>query len=122
MMQNCTSNKILIIDDHVLACKVASRFLEGMGYDVRFAHSGCEGLEAASENYLMILLDLNLPDIQGLELAQKLRDKAHLKDTRIIAVTGDVQHSLDYYTLYGINGILPKPFTSQQISELFSAN
>lgn len=118
-MQNCTSNKILIIDDHVLACKVASRFLEGMGYDVRFAHSGYEGLEAANEKYLMILLDLNLPDIQGLELAQRLRDKDHLKDTRIIAVTGDVQDSLDYYTLYGINGILPKPFTSQQISELF---
>lgn len=112
----------MIIDDHILACKVASRFLEGMGYNVRLAHNGWEGLEASSENYFMILLDLNLPDIQGLELAKKLRDKNHLKDTKIIAVTGDVQHNLDYYTLYGIDDILPKPFTSQQISELFSKN
>jgi len=118
-MQNYASNKILIIDDHPLACKVASRVLESIGYSVTFVHSGREALEAARENYLMILLDLNLPDIQGLELAQKLRDKIHLKDTKIIAITGHVQHSLDYYTLYGIDGILPKPFTSQQISQLF---
>jgi len=121
-MTNCEKNKILIIDDHALGCKVAARLLEGMGWNVRTAYNGCDALKAAGEDYCMILLDLNLPDIQGIELAQKLRNKNHLKETKIIAVTGDVKHSLDYYALYGIDGILSKPFTAKQISQLVISN
>ncbi|AVP88128.1 Putative response regulator receiver protein [Candidatus Phycorickettsia trachydisci] len=122
MMTNCENNKILIIDDHPLGCKVAARLLENMGWNVKTAYNGYDGLKAAQEDYCMILLDLNLPDIQGLELAQKLRDKNHLKETKIIAVTGDVKHGLDYYALYGIDAILSKPFTAKQISQLVISN
>jgi CheY-like chemotaxis protein len=109
---------ILIIDDYELTCKIISMIFSKMGFAVESAYTGNEGLEAvAQNNYSLILLDLNLPDVDGLEIAQKIKQHKKPSDTKIVAFTGrDVDQKS--YRRYGIDGVLTKPFTNQQIIEL----
>jgi len=111
---------VLIIDDYELTCKIISMILSKMGFSVEAAYTGNDGLEAAAQNhYSLILLDLNLPDIDGLEIAQKIKLHKKTLDAKIVAFTGrDVDQK--NYRCYGIDGILTKPFTNQQIVELVS--
>jgi DNA-binding response OmpR family regulator len=109
---------VLIIDDYELTCKIISMILSKMGFYVEAAYTGSDGLKAASQNnYSLILLDLNLPDIDGLEIAQKIKSYTKALDAKIVAFTGrDVDQS--HYKRYGIDGVLTKPFTNRQIVEL----
>ncbi len=112
---------ILIIDDYEMTRNIVEMFLVREGHEVDVTGTAKDGLEMAIQNhYSIILLDLNLPDESGLELAKQLRQHDALKNTKIIIFTGYDHHDINYYRQYGIDGLLIKPITPEKIIELIN--
>jgi PAS domain S-box-containing protein len=81
--------RILVVDDNVDAAQSLGLMLRHGGHDVQVTHDGLAGLEAARGNPPdVILLDINMPGIDGLGVAQRLRLDPRFKPVRIVAVTG----------------------------------
>jgi two-component system, NtrC family, response regulator AtoC len=78
---------ILIIEDEIILAKNLTRFLEREGFEAKAVHNGEDGL-ALLDNYRpdAILLDYNLPGMNGLQVLQKIRERDH--QVKIIMVTG----------------------------------
>lgn len=81
--------KILIVDDDKSIVEVLSHRLSTQGFEPLAAHSGADGLQRAREDHpSLILLDLRLPDTDGLSVCQELVDSTDTWDIPIIIVTG----------------------------------
>jgi CheY-like chemotaxis protein len=81
--------KILIVDDDQSIVDVLSHRLSTQGFEPLVAHSGADGLQRAREDHPdLILLDLRLPDIDGLAICHELVDSADTWDIPVIIVTG----------------------------------
>jgi two-component system, cell cycle response regulator DivK len=96
------THKILYVEDNVDNMILVRRALEARGYEFIWAQNGTSGVELAETNMPdVILLDINLPDIDGYEVARRLRNsgKSSLVYVPIIAVTanalrGDAEKAL----------------------------
>ena len=108
------SNTILIIDDEVQIRRLLEISLSAHDYSTFFASNGKEGLiAAATHNPSLIILDLGLPDIDGLELLLKLREWFS-KPIIVLSVRNseeDIVNALDR----GANDYLTKPFRSGEL-------
>src|SRR5262245_28448409 len=83
---------ILCIEDHPDNMMLIRRLFQSVSYNLIEARTGLEGLSIAeSQDVDLILLDINLPDIDGYEIARRVRssEKTTLVHTPIIAVTGN---------------------------------
>jgi two-component system cell cycle response regulator DivK len=79
---------ILLVEDHQEIWDFLSRRLKRRGYEVVIAQDGQEGLDKArSDNPDLMLLDMNLPVMDGWTVAQTLKADAATKEIRIIALT-----------------------------------
>jgi CheY-like chemotaxis protein len=95
-------NNVLYIEDNPDNMMLVKRALEARGYRLLQAPNGLKGVEVAeNQDVDLILLDINLPDIDGYEVAHRLRNsnKAALQRTPIIAITanalkGDAEKAL----------------------------
>lgn len=82
------SANVLVVDDNALARDVAKRYLESAGHRPAFATSGREAAtKLAFGKFGAVLLDYNLPDIDGLEVLRHMRERGDT--TPVIAVTGE---------------------------------
>lgn len=80
---------ILIVDDHRDSSLALHKLLEHVGNDVRSAADGTEALRIAEAfRPDVILLDIGLPDIDGYEVAARIRQQPWSRSTTLIAVTG----------------------------------
>lgn len=102
---------ILYIEDDPLNRILIHRVLNAEGYDVTFAENATEALNHLSnKDYNLILMDINLPDIDGYSLTTRLRENPKYKNTPIVALTanvmkGDRERSLES----GCDGYIQKP-------------
>ena len=67
--------KILIVDDEPDIVSMLASFFTGNGYQALTAHSGMESLRRVEQNPDIILLDINMPDMDGLEVCELIRDR-----------------------------------------------
>jgi len=110
--------RVLILDDNVDAAKTLGHLLTLMGHDIVLAHTGLDAVSIAKEFHPQIaLLDIGLPDIDGHEVARRIR-QANL-DTLLVAVTGwgaeaDRENSLKA----GFDVHLTKPVSLTEINAL----
>jgi CheY-like chemotaxis protein len=82
------SEKILVVDDSKLVTDIVKMRLEMYGYEVRLAHSGEQALTAIAEEVPdLMVLDVQMPGIDGYEVCRRLRDNPLLDDLRIIMLT-----------------------------------
>lgn len=112
--------RILIIDDNVDSATGLSLCLESLGYELRSAHTGKEGV-AAARIYMpdVILLDIGLPDIDGCEVARRLREDRTMDDTRVVAMTGySGEADRDRAQRAGFDHYLVKPVELPKLLEL----
>lgn len=87
--------KVLIVDDSETVRTQVGRALADAGFDVVEAGDGMEGLERAQEGeFALILLDINMPRMNGLELLDRLREQAGTKDVPVLVLTTEVQESM----------------------------
>ncbi|MCI0556215.1 MAG: response regulator [Anaerolineae bacterium] len=113
------NNNILYIEDNPDNMRLVQRALESRGYRLLQARNGLDGVRVAeTEQVDLILLDINLPDIDGYEVARRLRasDKRVLSSTPIIAVTanalkGDAERALDA----GCDVYMSKPINIREL-------
>lgn len=113
------THNILYIEDNEDNMTLVQRVLEARGYRLLKAMRGMDGVAIAeSEHVDLILLDINLPDIDGHEVARRLRSSAKRELTRIpiIAVTanalkGDAQKALDA----GCDVYMSKPINIREL-------
>jgi CheY-like chemotaxis protein len=105
---------ILLVEDNATNRMIASRILEGLGATVRSAEDGERGVEAArGERFDLILMDIQMPGIDGLEATRQIRalpgDSAR---TPIIALTANVMsHQRESYRAAGVDGVVGKPIS-----------
>ncbi|MBN1977116.1 MAG: response regulator [Anaerolineae bacterium] len=113
------SGKILYIEDNIGNRMLVRRILEAEGYSVTEAPDGPAGLDlAAQEQFDLILLDINLPEIDGYDLARRMRSMANLDDVPILAVTANVMQGDKERTLEaGCDGFIPKPIDVDKLPE-----
>lgn len=112
-------HNILYIEDNPDNMILVQRALEARGYHLLKAAKGLEGVtKAESEQVDLILLDINLPDIDGYEVARRLRSspKKELASVPIIAVTanalrGDAERALDA----GCDVYMSKPINIREL-------
>ncbi|MBD5311740.1 MAG: response regulator transcription factor [Muribaculaceae bacterium] len=109
------SVKILLVDDDLKNSMLLKRFIEAEGYDVTYANNGRIGLELYREIHPnLILLDINMPEIDGFELARIIRQT----DKRVIIFfltdRTDKVDRLHGFSLKG-NDYIPKPFYPEEL-------
>jgi PAS domain S-box-containing protein len=81
--------RVLVMDDNVDVADCLARLLRLMGSEVRTAHDGLEGVEAAAAYRPdMILLDIGMPRLNGYDACRRIREQPWGKGIRIVAVTG----------------------------------
>lgn len=88
------SRHILFVEDDRAISEMYSRILIKNGYEVDFAYDGAEGLQkATSKHYDLVLLDIMMPEMTGLEVLAKLRgeDGSGAPDTKIVMLTNFAQ-------------------------------
>jgi len=111
--------RILYVEDNFDNRLLVRRVLEVEGFSVAEAMDGPSGLEKAKESPPdLILLDINLPDIDGYELAGRFRQLPSLKGVPIIAVTANVMKGdRERVLAAGCDGYIPKPIDVDKLPE-----
>jgi two-component system, cell cycle response regulator DivK len=113
------THNILYIEDNPDNMMLVQRALESRGYHLLKAMKGMDGVVTAEKEEVdLILLDINLPDIDGYEVARRLRasEKRQLKSVPIIAVTanalkGDAEKALEA----GCDVYMSKPINIREL-------
>jgi CheY-like chemotaxis protein len=122
--QDSTGRKtrILVVDDEPSVLKLLQRLLEEAGHRVDAAPDGRSALECiARERYGLILLDVRMPEMSGMEVYEKAKEIADSVAQRIIFLTGDIM-APELQSLLERTGLpfLNKPFQTQELLQTIS--
>lgn len=111
--------RILYIEDNPENRLLVKRILEAEGYSVIEAADGLVGLEIAARMQPdLILLDINLPEMDGYDLARRFRDTPGLQQVPILAITANVMQGDRERTLEaGCDGYIQKPIDVDRLPE-----
>jgi CheY-like chemotaxis protein len=115
--------RILIIEDDPRNMRLLEMTLKAKGYTLLEATDGGEALDMAiRERPDLIIMDIQLPKINGLAVTKKLRKTPGFEDTPIIAITayamkGDRERAVEA----GCNAYLPKPINIRELPEVIAA-
>jgi two-component system cell cycle response regulator DivK len=104
---------ILVVEDNERNLKLLRDVLEYAGYDVRAARTGEDGIAlAASELPDLVLMDLQLPGIDGMEALRQLRESPRTADIPVVAVTAQaMKHDRERALQAGFDGYVEKPIS-----------
>ena len=112
------SKKLLVVDDVPLNVKVLCAMLRKMGFDPVSASSGAKALELMKTTKPDIaLLDLWMPEMNGMELASAIRANPDLAGIRIYAVTADTENTTNF-DMSMFDGIVMKPVTQESLMKI----
>ena len=116
------SVRVLVVDDNVDAAESLADLLRALGHDVRTAHDGPTGLEAATDfRPDVMLLDIGLPGLDGYEVAKRLRRQPLFKSLVLAAMTGYGQDSdKDKSKSAGFDHHLVKPADFEKVQQILA--
>jgi two-component system response regulator CpxR len=105
---------LLLVDDDVELCEILTEYFSAEGFDVESAHDGVRGLERArSGEHAIMILDLLLPGVRGLDVLRQLRVHSNIPVLILTARGDDVDRILGLEL--GADDYLPKPFNSREL-------
>ncbi len=116
--------RALVVDDNATNLMVLDGQLEAWGMSVDTAGSAAAGLELMREDsasYDVVLLDLCMPDMDGLELARAISTDPALRGPRLVLLTSDTEVDHDEAWEVGVREILAKPLPMSRLRDLLSA-
>ena len=109
-------DKVLVVDDEWTIRDVLSQFLTEKGYEVILASHGEEAIELAEkENPDVILLDVRMPGIDGIETCRRLKEEDKTRSVPVIMITAFQDREIEAY-LEGADDFVVKPFNMVEIS------
>jgi DNA-binding response OmpR family regulator len=107
-------DRILIVDDDVELCELVTEYLSGEGFSVEAVHNGEEGLKRSlSGDYVLVVLDIMLPGMNGLDVLRKLRAQSRVPVIILTARGDDVDRIVGLEI--GADDYLPKPFNPREL-------
>lgn len=108
---------ILYIEDNPLNMRLVRKILNNMGYDMLEAMDGLTGMGMVdAKRPDLILMDVNLPDLDGLEITRRLKSIPHLRHIPIVALTANAMHGdRDRCLAAGCDGYIAKPVARQEL-------
>ncbi|MBD3419170.1 MAG: response regulator [Chitinivibrionales bacterium] len=113
--------RVLLVDDSNTMHKIQRNQLGGIGItDIIDAANGQEGMEKLAENMPVdiVLLDINMPIMDGMAMLRNVRQNPAYKDVKIIMVTSESEKSKVIEAVgAGANGYIVKPFTPEVFKE-----
>lgn len=110
-----TRGNILVVDDEIDIREGLELLLTSEGYTVDLAQNGTEGLlRMQNRGYDMVLLDLMMPDISGLEVLQEVRKRDRETPIFLITAYGSVDAAVNALKL-GANDYFPKPWDNEKL-------
>ena len=115
--------RLLVVEDNLDSARLVQWMLEDLAIEIDFATSGEEALETAgASSYDIILLDIGLPGISGLEVLSQLRKTQEYRAVPIIAFSAHLNVNLkpgseaEYFT-----NLVRKPFTEKKLKDGIAA-
>jgi len=103
--------RILIVDDSVSVRSLVSSALRQAGFDVVEAVDGADALDKVDAGFDMVITDINMPNIGGIELLGLLRERSDTRFMPVIVLTTESQKQLrDKALAVGASGWMVKPF------------
>jgi len=111
--------KILIVEDEESLLKLESILLTSKGYEVRGVSNGKEALEAIEEEKPdLVLLDIMLPEIDGFEVCQRIKEDPKTRDIPVIMLTAKKsREDMARGEKVGADWYITKPFKSVMVIE-----
>jgi len=116
------AKRILIVDDDELVLIALEELLKPQGYEVRAVSSGSSALNALEQNgFDLLLLDIIMPEMDGLELCRKIRERENYQETPIVFLTAKSREEDRTQGLEaGANLFLSKPISPEKLLQLIS--
>ena len=112
--------KILSVDDSAMIRKIISRSISVLGFELLEAGNGVEALEVLEQHYSelsLILLDWNMPEMDGFTALQRIKADERFKDIPVMMVTTEVERSNVVKAIQaGAKNYLSKPFTPEDLT------
>ena len=111
---------ILVVDDSITVRRVTQRLLQREGYRVSLAADGLQALERlAEEKPTVVLSDIEMPRMDGFDLARNIRGDARLKDLPIIMITSRIaEKHREHAKELGVDHYLGKPYSEEELLSL----
>lgn len=109
--------QILVADDNTLNHRVLELTLKGNGFGLNFTENGKAALELCRDNeYHLILMDLNMPVMDGLEACRRIRELSAFNQTPIVAMSGNSceRSKVDSFEA-GMDDFIVKPFSKEDL-------
>src|SRR5215467_6360378 len=107
-------DRILVIDDDVELCHLVGEYLRAEGFTTECVHDGETGLKKAKAGeYLLVVLDIMLPGINGLDVLRQIRATSRLPVLLLTARGEDVDRIVGLEI--GADDYLPKPFNPREL-------
>ena len=116
MLNTNKKETVLIIDDSKVICYVLKHLLETKNYNIFMAHNATDGLDIIStQKVSLLILDMELPDMHGLELMTKIREMNLLINFEVLTISGSSNPSIVRQALKGgASDFLKKPFLYEE--------
>jgi two-component system, cell cycle response regulator DivK len=116
------TKKVLIAEDSSVIQNLTKKILKMQQYEISSVKNGSQVLKKLeNEDFNVILLDINMPVMDGMECAKRIRAMEDPKKSQIpiIAITGNARnYSIEQFKEVGINEYLPKPLNFDELVEL----
>lgn len=127
LLGDAASGSVLVVEDNRYNRDLLVDLLSARGFQVTLAEDGRQALRALGEQrFCLILLDIRMPDIDGIEVARRIRgreEEGAEPPVQIIAITADVDAAIREACLaVGIREVLPKPLIPEQLNRVIASH
>ena len=121
--EKMSATTILLIEDDEKFARLVKKVLGVRGYEVLHAPTALQGLQLAEEDRIkLVLLDIDLPDLDGKVVAMMLRSRPNMRELPIIAVTAqDGSTARRLIRGFGCDGYIPKPVDTRKFPDQIAA-
>lgn len=106
-------SKILLVDDDIELTDLLAEVLSLSGFDIDIANNGQEALDKLNQDYSLILLDVMMPVLNGIETLKRIRQKSNIPVMMLTARGEDIDRVLGLEL--GADDYLPKPFNDREL-------
>jgi two-component system chemotaxis response regulator CheY len=109
---------VLVVDDSSTMRQIVSNFLTAHGFDVALATDGRDGLSRLAQDptIRLVLSDINMPNMDGLTMAERIRGDMGNQDVRIVMLTTEDNAAMrERGRAVGVTGWIVKPFQGERV-------